>query len=107
MTDTGEREQRRRGLTAWKDSGRVLSRSSARTAPGERPTAPPGLARELPRLPECAAPAKAAAEGFRAAGAPWFRGRPRPPHTHRFQVWPLCPAKALTKAAVRQAEETG
>lgn len=40
LTDTNEREQRRRGLTAWKNSGRVLSRSSAEATFGERLTAP-------------------------------------------------------------------
>lgn len=51
--------------------------------------------------------AEAPAQGCRAVGVPWFLGRPRPPHTHRLQVWPPYPAKVLTEAAVRQAAETG
>ncbi|MFF3339719.1 threonine aldolase family protein [Streptomyces flavidovirens] len=70
-----------------------------------------GLERELPRLPEYVAHAKvvaaALADGFRAAGVPWFRVHPEPPHTHQFQVWLPYPAEVLTEAAVRQAEETG
>ncbi|GHB11043.1 threonine aldolase family protein [Streptomyces chryseus] len=70
-----------------------------------------GLERELPRLPEYVAHAKvvaaALADGFRAAGVPWFRVRPEPPHTHQFQVWLPYGAELLTEAAVRQAEETG
>ncbi|MBT2491452.1 threonine aldolase [Streptomyces sp. ISL-96] len=70
-----------------------------------------GLERELPRLPEYVAHAKvvagALAEGFRAAGLPWFRIHPEPPHTHQFQVWLPYAAEVLTEAGVRQAEETG
>ncbi|GAA1507556.1 beta-eliminating lyase-related protein [Streptomyces albidochromogenes] len=70
-----------------------------------------GLERELPRLPEYVAHAKvvaaALADGFSAAGVPWFRVRPEPPHTHQFQVWLPYGAELLTEAAVRQAEETG
>ncbi|MGW7055666.1 threonine aldolase family protein [Streptomyces sp. NPDC054887] len=70
-----------------------------------------GLERELPRLPEYVAHAKvvaaALADGFHAAGLPWFRVRPEPPHTHQFQVWLPYPADVLTEASVRQAEETG
>ncbi|MGX1884562.1 threonine aldolase family protein [Streptomyces sp. NPDC055287] len=70
-----------------------------------------GLERELPRLPEYVAHAKVVAaaltDGLRAAGVPWFRVHPDPPHTHQFQVWLPYPAELLTEAAVRQAEETG
>ncbi|MFF2896721.1 threonine aldolase family protein [Streptomyces sp. NPDC057966] len=70
-----------------------------------------GLDQELPQLPSYVAQAKvvagALAEGFSAAGAPWFRVHPEPPHTHQFQVWLPYGADALTEAAVRQAEETG
>ncbi|WP_434594331.1 threonine aldolase family protein [Streptomyces sp. A5-4] len=70
-----------------------------------------GLDRELPRLPEYVAHAKAVAaaltQGLRAAGVPWFRVHPDPPHTHQFQVWLPYAADALTDAGVRQAEETG
>ncbi|OEJ40235.1 threonine aldolase [Streptomyces agglomeratus] len=70
-----------------------------------------GLERELPRLPEYVAHAKevaaAMADGFRAAGVPWFRVHPAPPHTHQFQVWLPYPAELLTEAAVCQAEQTG
>ncbi|MGW1410015.1 threonine aldolase family protein [Streptomyces sp. NPDC002403] len=70
-----------------------------------------GLDRELPRLAAYVAQAKvvagALAEGFPAAGAPWSRVHPEPPHTHQFQVWLPYGADVLTEAAVRQAEETG
>jgi threonine aldolase len=70
-----------------------------------------GLADELPRLPEYVAHAGVVAaalrEGLEAAGCPWFRVHPEPPHTHQFQVWLPYPADALTEAGVRQAEETG
>ncbi|WP_330174355.1 beta-eliminating lyase-related protein [Streptomyces sp. NBC_01498] len=86
-----------------------------------------GLERELPRLPSYVAHARvvadALAEGFAEAGtgagagdgggtgsgpvAPWFRVHPRRPHTHQFRVWLPYDAEVLSKAAVRQAEETG
>ncbi|MFJ3953599.1 threonine aldolase family protein [Streptomyces libani] len=70
-----------------------------------------GLDRELPRLPEYVARAKAVAraldEGLAEAGVPWFRVRPGAPHTHQFQVWLPHPAELLNEAVVRQAEETG
>ncbi|MFJ7195535.1 MULTISPECIES: threonine aldolase family protein [unclassified Streptomyces] len=70
-----------------------------------------GLDRELPRLDSYVAQAKvvagALAEGFPAAGTPWSRVHPEPPHTHQFQVWLPYGADVLTEAAVRQAEETG
>ncbi|MYW32888.1 beta-eliminating lyase-related protein [Streptomyces sp. SID2119] len=70
-----------------------------------------GLDRELPRLPSYVAHAKvvasAMAEGFAAAGVPWFRVHPEPPHTHQFQVWLPYDAEALDEASLRQAEETG
>jgi threonine aldolase len=70
-----------------------------------------GLDQELPELPSYVAQAKvvagALAEGFPAAGAPWSRVHPEPPHTHQFQVWLPYEADVLTEAAVRQAEETG
>ncbi|MFJ8854278.1 threonine aldolase family protein [Streptomyces sp. NPDC102437] len=70
-----------------------------------------GLGQELPELASYVAQAKvvagALAEGFSAAGTPWFRVHPEPPHTHQFQVWLPYGADALTEAAVRQAEETG
>ncbi|WP_345038665.1 threonine aldolase family protein [Streptomyces sannanensis] len=70
-----------------------------------------GLERELPRLPSYVAQAKVVAaalrEGFEAAGLPWFRVHPEPPHTHEFQVWLPYSAEALDEAGVRQAEETG
>ncbi|MFB7212093.1 threonine aldolase family protein [Streptomyces sp. NPDC056255] len=70
-----------------------------------------GLDQELPELASYVARAKvvagALAEGFSAAGTPWFRVHPEPPHTHQFQVWLPYGADALTEAAVRQAEETG
>ncbi|KOG82183.1 MULTISPECIES: threonine aldolase family protein [Streptomyces] len=70
-----------------------------------------GLERELPRLPSYVAHAKvvagALAEGLAAAGTPWFRVRPEPPHTHQFQVWLPYGAEVLDEASVRQAEETG
>ncbi|MFJ5892345.1 threonine aldolase family protein [Streptomyces californicus] len=70
-----------------------------------------GLERELPRLPSYVAHAKvvaeALAEGLAAAGTPWFRVRPEPPHTHQFQVWLPYGPEVLDEASVRQAEETG
>ncbi|MFB8123658.1 threonine aldolase family protein [Streptomyces bacillaris] len=70
-----------------------------------------GLDRELPRLPSYVAHAKvvagAMAEGFAAAGMPWFRVNPEPPHTHQFQVWLPYGAGVLNEASLRQAEETG
>ncbi|QCW78191.1 threonine aldolase [Streptomyces sp. S6] len=70
-----------------------------------------GLDRELPRLPSYVAHAKvvagAMAEGFAAAGVPWFRVNPEPPHTHQFQVWLPYGAGVLNEASLRQAEETG
>ncbi|MFJ9572314.1 threonine aldolase family protein [Streptomyces bacillaris] len=70
-----------------------------------------GLDRELPRLPSYVAHAKvvagAMAEGFAAAGLPWFRVNPEPPHTHQFQVWLPYGAGVLNEASLRQAEETG
>ncbi|MET8742936.1 beta-eliminating lyase-related protein [Streptomyces sp. NPDC004728] len=70
-----------------------------------------GLDQELPELASYVAQAKvvagALAEGFSAAGTPWFRVHPEPPHTHQFQVWLPYGADALTEAAVRQAEVTG
>ncbi len=47
------------------------------------------------------------AEGFAAAGVPWFRVNPEPPHTHQFQVWLPYGAGVLNEASLRQAEETG
>ncbi|MGQ4487745.1 low specificity L-threonine aldolase [Streptomyces sp. SAS_281] len=70
-----------------------------------------GLDRELPRLPSYVEHAKvvagALAEGFEAAGAGWSRVHPEVPHTHQFQVWLPYDAEALSRASVRQAEETG
>lgn len=70
-----------------------------------------GLEKELPRLPSYVAHAKVVAstmaEGFAAAGVPWFRVRPEPPHTHQFQVWLPYDVEVLDEASVRQAEETG
>ncbi|WDT60056.1 threonine aldolase family protein [Streptomyces sp. G7(2002)] len=70
-----------------------------------------GLDRELPRLPEYVAHAKAVAraldEGLAEAGVPWFRVHPGVPHTHQFQVWLPYPPELLNEAVVRQAEETG
>lgn len=69
-----------------------------------------GLERELPRLPEYVAHARVVAaalrEGFAAAGVPWARVHPEPPHTNEFQVWLPYDADALAEAAIRQAEET-
>lgn len=69
-----------------------------------------GLDRELPLLPTYVDHAKvvagAMAEGF-AAGVPWFRVHPEPPHTHQFQVWLPYGAEVLDEASLRQAEETG
>ncbi|MFC8090205.1 threonine aldolase family protein [Streptomyces sp. NPDC057301] len=70
-----------------------------------------GLERELPRLPEYVAHARVVAaalrEGFAAAGVPWMRVQPEPPHTNEFQVWLPYDADVLAEAAIRQAEETG
>ncbi|MFF3910972.1 threonine aldolase family protein [Streptomyces sp. NPDC001848] len=72
-----------------------------------------GLERELPRLPEYVRHARVVAaalrEGFTAAaaGLPWARVHPDPPHTHEFQVWLPYDADVLAQAAVRQGEETG
>ncbi|POX47743.1 low specificity L-threonine aldolase [Streptomyces sp. Ru72] len=70
-----------------------------------------GLERELPRLPEYVRHARVVAaalrEGFAAAGLPWARVHPDPPHTHEFQVWLPYDADVLAQAAVRQGEETG
>ncbi|MFD5905279.1 threonine aldolase family protein [Streptomyces microflavus] len=70
-----------------------------------------GLDRELPLLPTYVDHAKvvagAMAEGFAAAGVPWFRVHPEPPHTHQFQVWLPYGAEVLDEASLRQAEETG
>ncbi|GAA0484858.1 aminotransferase class I/II-fold pyridoxal phosphate-dependent enzyme [Streptomyces sp. NPDC046215] len=70
-----------------------------------------GLDQELPRLPSYVAHAKvvarALAEGFRAAGVPWFRVHPGVPHTHQFQVWLPYPAAELEEAGVSLAEESG
>lgn len=69
-----------------------------------------GLARELPRLPAYVAHARVVAaalrEGFAAAGVPWMRIQPEPPHTNEFLVWLPYDADVLSEAAVRQAEET-
>ncbi|MDI9832010.1 MULTISPECIES: threonine aldolase family protein [unclassified Streptomyces] len=70
-----------------------------------------GLETRLPRLPEYVAHARVVAaalrEGLAAAGVPWARVHPDPPHTHQFQVWLPYDTDVLTEAAVRQAEETG
>ncbi|MGV9241660.1 threonine aldolase, partial [Streptomyces nigra] len=70
-----------------------------------------GLETRLPRLPEYVAHARVVAaalrEGLAAAGLPWARVHPEPPHTHQFQVWLPYDAEVLGEAAVRQAEETG
>ncbi|MEU6365482.1 beta-eliminating lyase-related protein [Streptomyces sp. NPDC046931] len=70
-----------------------------------------GLERHLPRLPEYVHHARVVAaalrEGFAAAGVPWARVYPDPPHTCDFQVWlPFAP-DVLAQAAVRQGEESG
>lgn len=69
-----------------------------------------GLERELPRLPEYVAHARVVAaalrEGFAAAGVPWARVHPEPPHTHEFQVWLPYDADVLSEASLRHAEET-
>ncbi|MFJ8636125.1 threonine aldolase family protein [Streptomyces sp. NPDC093568] len=69
-----------------------------------------GLRRELPRLPEYVAHARVVAaalrEGLTAAGVPWTRVHPEPPHTNEFQVWLPYDADTLAEAAIRQAEET-
>jgi threonine aldolase len=70
-----------------------------------------GLERELPRLPEYVRHARVVAaalrEGFAAAGLPWARVHPDPPHTHDFQVWLPYDPDVLAEAAIRQGEETG
>ncbi|MGW7385375.1 threonine aldolase family protein [Streptomyces sp. NPDC054794] len=70
-----------------------------------------GLERELPRLPEYVRHARVVAaalrEGFAAAGLPWSRVHPEEPHTHQFQVWLPYDPDVITRAALRQAEETG
>ncbi|MER5942894.1 beta-eliminating lyase-related protein [Streptomyces sp. NPDC001928] len=70
-----------------------------------------GLERELPRLPEYVAHARVVAaalrEGFAAAGVPWMRVHPEPPHTNEFQVWLPYDADVVAEAAIRHAEETG
>ncbi|MEU6405604.1 aminotransferase class I/II-fold pyridoxal phosphate-dependent enzyme [Streptomyces sp. NPDC046985] len=74
-------------------------------------TALAGLERELPRLPDYVRHARVVAdalrEGFAAAGTPWARVHPDPPHTHEFQVWLPYDAEALMEAAIHAAEETG
>ncbi len=69
-----------------------------------------GLERELPRLPEYVAHARVVAaalrEGFAAAGVPWMRVHPEPPHTNEFQVWLPYDADVLAEAAIRHAEVT-
>ncbi|KUL43023.1 threonine aldolase family protein [Streptomyces regalis] len=69
-----------------------------------------GLERELPRLPEYVAHARVVAaalrDGFAAAGVPWTRVHPEPPHTNEFQVWLPYDVDVVTEAALRQAEET-
>ncbi|WP_329463753.1 threonine aldolase family protein [Streptomyces sp. NBC_01431] len=70
-----------------------------------------GLRKVLPELPSYVAHAKVVAEamkeGFTAAGVPWFRVHPEPPHTHEFQVWLPYDAEVLSAAALAQAEESG
>ncbi|MEU7551150.1 beta-eliminating lyase-related protein [Streptomyces sp. NPDC044571] len=70
-----------------------------------------GLDRELPLLPSYVAQARMVARelesAFAAAGLPWFRIHPQPPHTHQFQVWLPYGADRLTEAGARLAEETG
>ncbi|MEV6045954.1 threonine aldolase family protein [Streptomyces xanthochromogenes] len=67
-----------------------------------------GLRRELPELPSYVAHARVVAkaihEGLAAAGVPWFRVHPEPPHTHQFQVWLPYDAEVLDAASLRQAE---
>ncbi|WP_370262167.1 low specificity L-threonine aldolase [Streptomyces sp. V4I8] len=69
-----------------------------------------GLERELPRLPEYVAHARVVAaalrDGFAAAGVPWARVHPEPPHTNEFQVWLPYDTDVLTEASLRHAEET-
>ncbi|WP_369171364.1 low specificity L-threonine aldolase [Streptomyces sp. R28] len=69
-----------------------------------------GLEQELPRLPEYVAHARVVAaalrDGFAAAGVPWTRVHPEPPHTNEFQVWLPYDADVVTEAALRHAEET-
>lgn len=69
-----------------------------------------GLERELPRLPEYVAHARVVAaalrEGFAAAGVPWMRIHPEPPHTNEFQVWLPYDADVVAEAAIRHAEVT-
>ncbi|MEW2388979.1 beta-eliminating lyase-related protein [Streptomyces venezuelae] len=70
-----------------------------------------GLKHTLPRLPEYVAHARVVAdalrEGFAAAGVPWSRVHPEPPHTHQFQVWLPYAPDVLNEACLGQAEETG
>ncbi|WP_079036840.1 MULTISPECIES: threonine aldolase family protein [Streptomyces] len=70
-----------------------------------------GLRRTLPRLPEYAAHARVVAEALReglgAAGVPWSRVHPEPPHTHQFQVWLPYACDVLNEVSLEQAEETG
>lgn len=69
-----------------------------------------GLERELPRLPSYVGHARVVAgalrEGFEAAGLPWARVHPEPPHTNEFRVWLPYGADVLTEASLRQGEET-
>ncbi|MFJ6568609.1 threonine aldolase family protein [Streptomyces sp. NPDC091292] len=69
-----------------------------------------GLDRELPRLPEYVAHAEVVAaalrDGFARADVSWSRIHPEVPHTHQFRVWLPYEADVLTRAAVRQAEDT-
>ncbi|MFJ4368118.1 threonine aldolase family protein [Streptomyces chartreusis] len=69
-----------------------------------------GLERELPRLTEYVAHARVVAaalrEGFAAAGVPWMRIHPDPPHTNEFQVWLPYDADVVAEAAIRHAEVT-
>ncbi|MFI1764648.1 threonine aldolase family protein [Streptomyces sp. NPDC020800] len=69
-----------------------------------------GLEHELPRLPAYVRHARVVAaalrEGFAAAGVPWSRVHPEPPHTQEFQVWLPYEPDVVAEAAVRQAEET-
>ncbi|WP_411543915.1 threonine aldolase family protein [Kitasatospora sp. DSM 101779] len=70
-----------------------------------------GLDRELPRLPEYVAHAKAVAQaiaqGFEDAGLGWSKVQPEVPHIHQFQVWLPFAAEKLNDAAARQAQESG
>jgi threonine aldolase len=70
-----------------------------------------GLDRELPRLPEYVAHAKAVAramaQGFEEAGVGWSKVQPEVPHIHQFQAWLPFPAEKLNDAAARQVRESG